>query len=425
MAGTTIEIGEDVRVRRDGDPVALPKSKKTRALLAYLMLESRPVRRERLCEMFWDRSADPRASLRWSLSKIRRALGEDAPWLAANRNDICLSVPDEQIAWIGEPDRRLEALASGAHDDFSLWLAAQRRTHIMKGAAPSAAERSPPARQTIRYTHAEDGTRLAYAVMGAGRPLLKAANWLTHLDAELESPVWGDFYRAMAAFCQLHRYDERGNGLSDWEVADFSFEAWVRDLEIVADAADLGRVPLLGISQGGAVCIEYACRHPERVSGLILIGAYPAGWRANTDPKWRARRAAEVTLVRHGWGDNNPAYRQIFSHSFLPDASAEEIDAFNEFQRQTTSAENAARFLDTFGDIDVRHRLSEVSVPVLVLHARDDERVAMKVGADLAAALPDATFQSVNSSCHMPQPRDPAFAGMIAAIRRFLDELPA
>lgn len=420
---TQIEIGEDLTVTRDGVRLELPKSRKTRALFAFLVFQDRPVGRSRLCDMFWDRAADPRGGLRWALAKIRRVLGPDEAWLEASRNEVSLTVPQGALSIDSSAgDRMLAQTASGDHDDYAAWLVAmvdELADQARRDETPHAD--TPAPRQVIRYTHAADGTRIAYAEMGQGPPVMKAANWLSHLDAELDVPVWSGLYRRLAARYHLFRYDERGSGLSDWE-ADIDFDAFVSDLECVADAIGLDRFPLIGISQGGAVSIEYAARHPERVSALVLIGAYPTGWRFHSDPEILRRKEAEITLVESGWGENSPAYRQIFSHSFLPEASAADIDRFNEFQKQTTSAGNAARFIDSFGDIDVRERLGEVRAPALVLHSRDDQRVAARVGAELAASLPDARFETLPTANHVPLAHEPAFDKMIAAIDRFLDE---
>ena len=423
---TRFEIGEDIRVIRGGRAVEMPKSRKARALLAYLVLNDKPVHRSRLSEMFWDQSADPRGGLRWALTRLRRVLGPDGGWLRADKATVRLECPDAAI--VRDPaaaDRLLLATESGEHDDYAAWLAALRDSGPEPVQIPAAPRSAPPPRQTIRYTEAADGTRIAYAAMGEGRPVLKAANWLTHLDAELETPVWSGFTLEMARRYRLLRYDERGSGLSDWDVADLSFEAFVSDLECVADALELEQFPLIGISQGSSVSIEYAARHPERVSGLILIGGYPTGWRHNPDPAVVARKEAELVLVRHGWGDNSPAYRQIFSHSFFPEADAQTLDRFNEFQRQTTSAENAARFMDSFGSIDVRDRLAQIDKPVLVLHSRDDQRIAASVGSSLAASLANAQLVTLPSSNHIPMVGEPAFEILVEEIERFLETLPA
>lgn len=427
---TKIVLSEDAAITRDGVPVELPKSRKARALLAYLALEGKPVHRVRLCEMFWDRASDPRGGLRWALTRLKKALGPHEDWLRADRASVSLIVPEDALEVDASAgDHLLVATESGEHDAYAAWLVTLRDKSATRTVTTQTAERlavlpGDKPRQTIRYTDTADGTRIAYAEMGSGRPVLKAANWLSHLDAELEVPVWSGFVYHLAERYRLLRYDERGNGLSDWRVDQLNFECFVSDLESVADTLGLERFPLIGVSQGGAVSIEYAVRHPERVSGLILIGAYPFGWRNNPDPAKVERGEAEQVLVRHGWGDDSPAYRQIFSHSFLPGASSEQIDRFNSFQRQTTSAENAARFIDVFGDIDVRDRLAHVQAPALVLHSREDQRVSPRMGAMLAAELPNAELVTLASSNHIPVEDEPAFAQMMEVIDGFIAGLP-
>lgn len=438
---TKIDVIGELRVSRDGEPVALPPSKKTRALLAYLLLEERPVRRERLCEMFWDLPDDPRGALRWSLSKIRRALGDEAHWLVADRERVELRVPPRRVDLMsgkapGNGEIVLEGVDMPDSETFSLWLADLRR-RVEEGmfgpgaggddparTAPSDAEPNsspqPELEQVIRYTRAEDGTRIAYACTGKGPCVIKAANWLTHLDLELSSPVWGRMLAELSEDHELVRYDERGSGLSDWDVEDLSLDAFVRDLETVVDAIGCDRFPLIGISQGAPVGIEFACRHPEKVSCLILIGGYATGWRHSDDEALKEARSAALTLVRHGWGENNPAYRQIFSHSFFPDATPAEIDWFNRFQRASTSTENAVRFLETFSTIDVRARLEQVGAPTLVIHSRGDQRVTLEQAREFAAAIPNASLLTLDSSSHLPMSREPAFALMMERMKRFI-----
>ena len=332
-----ISVWGELQLRDGTGLVTLPPSRKTRALFAYLLLERRPIRRETLCEIFWDIPDDPRGSLRWSLSKIRKMLGEDAAWLVADHERASLDVPEHAVdlfAVSGRPRDRvlLDGIDLPNNDRFTFWLADWRRKVKDVEEIETASERLPAAQQPmliapedrpqqrVQYTLAGDGTRIAYACTGSGPPLVKAANWLSHLDLDLGSPLWGRLFAELSEGHQLIRYDERGNGLSAWDVEDISFNAFVRDLELVVDALELEQFPLLGISQGAAVSIEYACRHPERVSKLILLGGYAAGWRHLADAAEAETRAATVTLVRHGWGENNPAYRQIFSHSFFPEA---------------------------------------------------------------------------------------------------------
>ena len=276
-------------------------------------------------------------------------------------------------------------------------------------------------RQTIRFRSATDGVRIAYATVGEGPPLVKAANWLSHLELDWDAPIWSPLFRELARDHMFVRYDERGNGLSDWDVGEISFESWVSDLETVVDALELERFALLGISQGASVSIEYAVRHPERVSQLILFGGYAAGWRRNGASAEIVReREAIITLTETGWGQDNPAYRHLFSAGFMPSAAAETLDWFDEFQRRTTSPANAARFLEAFGTIDVRHRLAEVSVPTLVLHSLGDQRCPVALGREIAAEIPGAEFVGLESDGHLLVGDEPASRSFVDAVRRFL-----
>jgi pimeloyl-ACP methyl ester carboxylesterase len=191
--------------------------------------------------------------------------------------------------------------------------------------------------QQIHFCTTHDGTRIAYATGGEGPPIVKAANWLSHLEADWQSPIWRHMLRGFARDHTFVRYDERGNGLSDWNYDDLSFNAWVDDLESVVEAAGLDRFPLLGISQGGAVAIAYAVRHPERVSHLILYGAYARGWAKRDSPEEIEQRQAQLTLVRLGWGKDNPAFRQLWTSLYAPDATPEQAQSFNDLQRISTS----------------------------------------------------------------------------------------
>ena len=275
--------------------------------------------------------------------------------------------------------------------------------------------------QEIRFCTAHDGVNIAYAVMGEGPPLVKAANWLSHLEFDGESPVWRHWLRGLSATHRLIRYDERGCGLSDWDVDDFSLEAWVRDLETVVDSVGVDRFPLLGISQGGAVAITYATRHPERVSHLILYGIYIQGWARRTLPPGMLQEfQAQVTLTRVGWGRDTPAYRQLFTGLFVPGANEEQLRWFNELQRISTSPENAARFQEAFSEIDVHHLLPLLDVPTLVLHARGDARIPFSEGRHAATAIRGARFVPLDSRNHILLEHEPAWAVFLSELRRFL-----
>ncbi|HLW49220.1 MAG TPA: alpha/beta fold hydrolase [bacterium] len=273
--------------------------------------------------------------------------------------------------------------------------------------------------QQIRFCTARDGVRIAYATIGDGPPLVKAANWLTHLEFDWHSPVWRHWMEALAAGRCLVRYDERGCGLSDWDVKDFSFDAMVRDLEAVVDALNLDRFPLLGISQGGAVSAAYAVRHPEKVTHLIMYGAFARGHvkRGQVTPE---EHEAQLSLIRLGWGRDNPAYRQIFTTQFIPDAKLEQMQWFNNLMRASTSAENAARIMEVFGQIDVTDLLPRVTVPTIVLHCRGDARVPFEEGRQMAALIPGARFIPLEGKNHLPQEGDPCWQPLIVKVRRFL-----
>jgi pimeloyl-ACP methyl ester carboxylesterase/DNA-binding CsgD family transcriptional regulator len=275
--------------------------------------------------------------------------------------------------------------------------------------------------QQIRFCKTPDGARLAYAIVGKGPPLVKASNWLSHVEYDWRSPVWRPFLEQLARNRTVIRYDERGCGLSDWNVADLSFESWVCDLETVADAINLKRFPLLGISQGGPIAVAYAVRHPERVSHLILHGAYARGY-IHRDPtpaqlmEWDALR----DLIRVGWGRENPAFRQVFTSLFMPDGSPEQLRWFNDLQRASTSPENAARLFAEFGTIDVRELAPRVACPTLVLHAREDERVPYEEGRLLAALIPNARFVTLETRNHLLLEGDPALRQFMAEVDDFL-----
>jgi pimeloyl-ACP methyl ester carboxylesterase len=273
-------------------------------------------------------------------------------------------------------------------------------------------------RQDIRFCTASDGVRIAFTTVGSGPTLVKTANWMNHLEYDWESQIWRHVLHALTAENRLVRYDERGTGLSDWEVEDFSLEAFVDDLESVVEAAGLDRFPLFGMSQGCAISIAYAARHPERVSHLVLYGGYADG------PRMFGGSAvafeALVTLVRHGWGRTNPAFRQIFTSKFLPDATSEQVRWFNDLQRNSVSSENAARILRAMAAIDVTHLLAQVRVPTLVLHCRHDAAVPLKAGREMAAGIPGARFVVLEGRNHVLLESDPVFQRYVDEIKAFL-----
>jgi pimeloyl-ACP methyl ester carboxylesterase/DNA-binding winged helix-turn-helix (wHTH) protein len=274
-------------------------------------------------------------------------------------------------------------------------------------------------RQEVHFCTSSDGTQIAYASVGQGSPVVKTANWLNHLEYDWESPIWSPLFQAIAAEHQLIRYDARGNGLSDWDVSEMSFDAFVRDLETVVEAVGVKRFALFGISQGCAMSIAYAVRYPERVSHLVLYGSFARG-RKKRSPDATANSDALITLIRQGWGQENPAFRQLFTSLFIPGGTEEQTKWFNDLQRITTSPENAARLREVVDDIEVTTLLSKVTAPTLVLHCRGDAVQPFDEGRRLAAGIPGARFVALEGRNHIPLQGEPAWSRLLQEMRDFL-----
>ena len=273
--------------------------------------------------------------------------------------------------------------------------------------------------QEIRYCTTDDGVNIAYATSGSGPPLVKAANWLNHLEFDWESPVWRHFVSELSSHFTLVRYDARGNGMSDWEVDEISFEAFVKDLEAVVETVGLEKFALLGISQGCPVSVAYTVRNPGRVDKLVLLGGFAAGSLIRS-PAEREAREAMLTLVKTGWGKDNPAFRQAFTSLYLPDAPREVQESWNELQRIATPAENAFRIFNISGHIDVRDLLPQVSVPTLVLHSQGELAVPFDCARELAASIPDARLVALDSRNHVITEHEPAWAKLLTELNKFL-----
>jgi DNA-binding SARP family transcriptional activator/pimeloyl-ACP methyl ester carboxylesterase len=538
-AALRVRVLGSFAVLRHETRLPLPRSKKTRALLAYLAVTARAHSRDRLCAMFWPIPDDPRAALRWSLSRLRPLVDDrDCRRIIADRESVSvdlthvdidllslrsvarngldatatetlrkaaealdgdflegLELPDclEFQSWctaereaarrlrvrllaalVGrledEPDQALpharalsllepadEAVqatlvrllrASGrvreAEEQFQR---AQRRlaefkvvrTGALRQAVqvplqadasvraadaisplPQAARDPGPPLHEVQFCRTTDGVRIAYAKVGDGPPLVWAAHWLSHLAFSWESPVWRHWTEEFARdHCFVH-YDERGNGLSDWDSPEFSVDGFVRDLEAVVDTLGLDRFALMGSSKGGPTAMAYAARHPERVSHLVLYGTFAQGLRIIGDDNDAEARDAVIALIRQGWARDNPAIRQFMTSYFLPDASLEEMGWFNDLQRISASAENAARLLQALGEFNVLDLLPGIAAPTLVLHCRDDAAVPFEQGRLIASRIPRARFVELESSNHVLLPRDPAWARFVSEVRGFL-----
>jgi len=275
-------------------------------------------------------------------------------------------------------------------------------------------------RQRVRYVDASDGTRLAWAESGDGPPIVKAANWLTHLEYEWESPVWKHWLQFFSAHWRFVRYDERGCGMSEWR-GGLSPEQWAADLGSVIDAArPTGPVTLFGISQGAATCINYAIRHPDRVDRMVLYGGYARGALRRGTPATKQAYQAMADLARANWGKDNPTFRQVFTSRFIPGGSQEQLQWFNELCLKTISDEVAADLIEARGAVDVAASLAAVRTPTLVLHARGDEAVPVAEARLLASGIPGAEFVELDSRNHILLAHEPAWQRFCDAVLAFL-----
>ena len=275
--------------------------------------------------------------------------------------------------------------------------------------------------QEIRFCTAPDGVRIAYAVAGNGTPLIKVANYMTHLDHDWVSPVWGHLLQTLAQNHRLIRYDERGTGLSDWYAKDLSFEAWVSDLETVVEATGFQKFALFAMSQAGAVAVAYAARHPERVSHLILHGTYARGWlhrplsqeKAEEEQLW-------ISLMKVGWGQDNPAFRQFFTAQLIPDGTKDQLDSLNEMMRLSAEPEVAVKLEQTMHTVNVEELAPQVTAPTLVVHARQDACVPFDEGKLLASLIPNARFVALDTRNHILTEREPSWLRFTTELHKFL-----
>jgi pimeloyl-ACP methyl ester carboxylesterase/DNA-binding CsgD family transcriptional regulator len=264
--------------------------------------------------------------------------------------------------------------------------------------------------QRIRYLRTTDDVQLAWAEAGTGPCLIKASHWLSHLEYEWESPVWRHWIRFFADHFYFLRWDERGCGMSDWNVGELSFERWIQDLEaVIAAAAAPKPFALLGISSGAAVSVAYAARHPEHVSHLLLYGGYARGWAHRGTPGGEREYYAIVELARAGWGRDNPAFRQVFTSRFLPGGTEEQVAWLNELCRKTTTGVLAGELLLARAQVDVTGEMGQVRTPTLVIHARDDAVCPIKEGRIMAAGIPGAQFVELDSKNHILLENEPAW----------------
>jgi len=382
------------RLLRNGTEILL-RLKAFETLCLLVENAGRLLKKEELLRQLWPDTIVEENNLNKSVSLLRKVLGDDA-----NGQSYIKTVPKLGYRFVAPVTRIDLSAAQGGGAEQPL---------------------RPLPRQDIRFCIAPDGTRIAFATAGSGYPLVKAANWLNHLDYEWNSPMWKHWIGDLSRHHSVIRYDERGNGLSDWDVKDMSLELWVNDLETVVDAAGIDRFALMGISQGGAVAISYAVRHPERVSHLILHGAYSRGWNFRITPEELEGRRALATLIRLNWGKGLPGFSEMFTKRFIPNATSEDQRWFDDLQRASTSPENAARIMETCDGINVRALLPEVSVPTIVFHSDGDCVVPVEEGCILAAEIPNARFAPLSGTNHVLLADEPAWLVFLEELGAFLN----
>lgn len=369
-------------------------------LLVFLVQNrERVVTKDDLITAVWHGRIVSESTLTSRINAVRKAVGDSGEHQALVR-----TVARKGFRFVG-------AVTDGAQPDRK------------RGAGTETAripEAAADLRQEVHFCTTADGVRIAYAEVGQGPPVIKTANWLNHLEYDWESPVWSPLLHAIAAEHRLVRYDARGNGLSDWDAAELSFDAFVRDLETVVEAVGLKRFSLFGMSQGCALSIAYAVRHPERVSHLVLYGSFARGRRRRGSQPDVEGADAMATLMRHGWGQDNPAFRQLFTSLFIPGGSEEQMKWFNDLQRITTSPENAARLRQVVDGIDVTDLLPQIRIPTLVLHCRNDAVQPFEEGRRLAAGIPGARFVALEGSNHVPLEGEQAWTRLVQELRDFV-----
>ncbi|NJM29465.1 MAG: alpha/beta fold hydrolase [Rhizobiales bacterium] len=380
---------EKFELRKAGESV--PVEPQVFELIVYLAHNrDRVIGHEELFEKIWNGRIVSQSTLTSRINAARAAIGDDG-----GRQALIKTVPRKGYRFVGQ---------------------------VKAGQSPASTSPSGPVpaiRQDIQFCQSKDGTHIAYASSGAGPLIVKAANWMSHLEFELNGPVWGHWLAAISERHRLVRYDGRGNGLSARHVEDLSVAAMVADLEAVVASIGAQRFTLFAIGQGCATAITYAARHPDKVARLILYGGYSRGWRARGDLKEIAWRSALGTLIDEGWARGATAFRQIFTSLFMPGGSPEQMDWYNELQLMTAEPAMARRLHDAFGDLDVSETMKKVAVPTLVLHARNDVICPFDAGLAIAAGIPGARFVPLESVNHILLEDEPAFARFVAEMNAF------
>ena len=358
-------------------------------LLRYFVENGdRLISRDELIGKIWNGRIVSDATIDARINAARKAVGDDG-----GRQTVIKTIPRRGFRFVAPVSRASDGAAA---------------TKAAEGGL-----------QRIRFCRSADGTRIAYGISGAGPPVMMAGHWLTHLEHDWRSPIWQPFLSEFGKSHTLIRYDQRGNGLSDWNVDDLSLGAFVADFEAVVSAADLDQFATYATSQGVPVAIAYAARHPGRVTGMVLHGGFVKGRLLRSDIE-RAQGEAYIALMRHGWGAEGSQFLQAFASIFVPDGTPEQIRSLVELQRITTSAENAVRLRSAFDRFDVSPLLHDIANRTLIVHARNDGVHPFQQGQEMAATIRDAEFVALESRNHVMLTHDPAWPTFFSALARFL-----
>ena len=380
---------DERRLLRDGDEIRL-RGKLFDTLCVLVENAGKLVRKDAFMESVWPDSVVENNNLDYCISQLRKLL-HPAKYIE--------TVPRHGYRFVAE--------------------VTLQKPHARLIGPETTVQAADIPEQTVDFFTTSDGVRIAYHIGGQGPALVRTIHWLNHLDFEWKTPLRRQWLSEIMRHNTLLRYDQRGSGLSDWNVTDFSFERTVRDFEELVDAAGLEKFSILGGCQGAAVGIAYAVRHPERVTKLIINGTFANGWPA-PGPGAQEHLEAMLTLIRSGWGRDNPAFRQLWTTLFRPDVDAVEASWLNELQRISSSPENAARMIAEFPNIRILDMLPKISCPTLVVHSRDDGAVPVQEGKLIATRIRGSRFVELPSRSHMVGPGDAAWEQFVHEFSAFV-----
>ena len=370
-------------------------------LLIYLVENrERLITHDELMECIWRGRIVSDSAIAARISAARKAVGDDG-----KNQRIIKTVPRKGFVFLPE----VESVAG-------------REIGNGPGVAGPVSQSAgqPSGHQQIRFCESADGTRIAFALTGSGIPLVRAGHWMTHIEHDWHSPIWRPFLDELGKRFEIVRYDQRGNGLSDWDVEDFSLERFTEDLEAVVNSTGRDRFALYAASQGVPVAVNYAVRHPESVSHLILHGGFARGRLVRKSNAEVEQGEAILTLIQHGWGVAGSPFLKSFTTMYIPDGSQEQMDSLVELQRLTTNARNAVSIRRAIDRFDVTEILHKVSTKTLVVHARDDGVQPLDQGRTLASGIPGSEFVLLESANHVILQGEPAWRRFFLELDRFI-----